>query len=280
MAKRCPTCRAPLVQDIVFHRKIGLNNKPEVYHFVRRYTCPEGCTTRLDFSKARPLLPGVRPMVLPQVKPLVKEPDFNDKLLGIGLVLSLLFLIGGVFLTPLALPLQLAAVALLLIFTYGLYVFANRRVILPESFPMPMPEPEPEVVDEPAEAQALTPIAASSSKPKKKAVEVVIPDVIPPLERQEGEPIRMWVVLEGEEYELELGENELMLDAAVDRDVELDYSCREGSCDSCMVRILAGIENISAPTQEEIDMLGDEVQRGFRLSCQVRVNGPVKILQE
>src|SRR5690606_34583562 len=51
MAKRCPTCRAPLKEEIVFHRKIGLDNKPQLYHYVRRYTCPEGCTTRLDFSK-------------------------------------------------------------------------------------------------------------------------------------------------------------------------------------------------------------------------------------
>lgn len=90
----------------------------------------------------------------------------------------------------------------------------------------------------------------------------------------------MWVIVEGEEHELVLDEGELMLDAAINREVELDYSCREGMCDSCMVRVLAGIENITPPTQEELDMLGDEVQKGFRLSCQVRVNGPVKILQE
>src|SRR5690606_34259888 len=107
-----------------------------------------------------------------------------------------------------------------------------------------------------------------------------IPEVIPPLERQEGEPIKMYVILDDLQYELEVNEGENMLDAAVDRDVELDYSCRNGSCDSCLVRILAGANNISPPTQEEFDMLGDEVHKGFRLSCQVVVNGPVKLLQE
>lgn len=90
----------------------------------------------------------------------------------------------------------------------------------------------------------------------------------------------MWVVLEGQEYELEVNEGELMLDAALEREVELDYSCREGMCDSCMVRILAGAENVSPPTQEEIDMIGDDVAKGLRLSCQTRIKGPVKILQE
>lgn len=280
MAKRCTTCRAPLTQEFVFHRKIGLDNKPQVYHYVRRYTCPEGCTVRLDFSKARPLRPGVRPMVLPRFEPLKKQADFNDRLLAVGLGTALLFFIFGTFLIPIGLPAQIGTVVLLLLFTAGLYSFATRRVVLPESFPRPMPEPVEEEITPADKEAAGAPAAAVASGPKKKKVEVEIPDVIPPLERKEGDPLRMWVVLDGEEYELELNENELMLDAAVERDVELDYSCREGMCDSCMVRVLAGVENISEPTQEEIDMLGDEVKQGFRLSCQVRVKGPVKILQE
>lgn len=278
MARRCPTCRAPMKQEIVFHRKIGLDNKPQLYHYVRRYTCPEGCAVRLDFSKARPLTPGVRPMVLPKVEPLKKEADFNDKLLAVGLGLALVLFIVGIFMTPVSLVVQLVAAASLLLFSAGIYSFANRRVVLPESFPMPIPEPEPVVVEEVAET--AQPAAQAAPKKKSKPVTVEIPDEIPPLPRVEGEPLRLWVVLDGEEYELEVNEGELMLDAALDRDVELDYSCREGMCDSCMVRVLAGAENLSPPTQEEIDMLGDDVKKGFRLSCQVRMNGPVKVLQE
>ena len=61
MAKRCPMCRAPMKEEIVFHRKITLDNKPQLYHYVRRYTCPEGCTAVLDFTKAKPLVPGAPP---------------------------------------------------------------------------------------------------------------------------------------------------------------------------------------------------------------------------
>lgn len=279
MAKRCPTCRAPMKQEIVFHRKIGTDNKPKLYHYVRRYTCPEGCAVRLDFSKAKPLSPGVRPMVLPQVEPLHKKADFNDKLLAWGIGAMLLLFIVGIFMTPASLVLKSAAVVALLAFSAAVYTFANKRVVLPESFPRPMPEPEPEEIIETEETPALQKAAVSSST-KKKKVEVEIPDEIPPLEKVEGEPIKMSVVLEGEEHELEVDDGELMLDAALNRDVELDYSCREGMCDSCMVRILAGANNLSDPTTEEVDMLGEDVQKGFRLSCQVKLSGPVKILQE
>jgi len=281
MARRCPTCRAPMKQEIVFHRKIGLDNRPQLYHYVRRYTCPEGCTVRLDFSKAKPLRPGVRPMVLPKIEPLKKKADFNDKLLAVGLGLALVLFIAGIFMSPVPLAAQLAAVAGLLLFTAGLYTFANRRVVLPESFPRPIPEPAP-VVQEVRVEEKVPAAAAAQAAPKKKSkpAQVEIPDVIPPLPRVEGEPIRMWVVLDGEEYELEVNEGELILDAALEREVELDYSCREGMCDSCMVRVLAGLENVSPPTQEEIDMLGDDVKRGFRLSCQARLKGPVKVMQE
>ncbi len=280
MAKRCPTCRAPLTEEVVFHRKIGLDNKPQLYHYVRRYTCPEGCTVRLDFSKAKPLKPGTRPMVLGRVEPLKKQIDFNDKLMGLGLLASLAFFVVGFFLTPLPLAVKAGASGALILFSVGLYRFANRREVLPESFPRPVPEPEPVEIVETEETEAPQPVATGGGATKKKKVSVEIPDEIPPLPRVEGEPLKMWVILDGEEHELELKEDELMLDAALDREVELDYSCREGMCDSCMVRVLAGVENLSEPTQEEIDMLDEEIGKGFRLSCQVRVKGPVKVLQE
>lgn len=219
-------------------------------------------------------------MVLARIEPLRKKSDFNDRLAALGIVASLAFFVLAFFLTPLPLPAKAAASGLLILAAVGLYRFANQRVILPESFPRPVPEPKPEEVAQPVEEKAPAAAAAAAGGPKKKKVTVEIPEEIPPLPRVEGEPIKMWVVLDGEEYELEVNEGELMLEAALDRNVELDFSCREGMCDSCMVRVLAGLENLSPPTQEEIDMLGDDVKKGFRLSCQVRLKGPVKILQE
>lgn len=280
MARRCTMCRAPMKEELVFHRKTGLDNKPQVYHYVRRYTCPEGCTAVLDFSKAKPLVPGVRPMVLSRIEKLEKTPDFNDKLLAVGMGLSLLLFLVGIALIPTTIPIKLAAVGALGVLTAALYRLANQRVVMPEHFPRPIPEPAPvEVVVE----ETVQPEAVQEETGSKKAgvpVTVEIPDVIPPLERQEGEPIKMYVIVDGMQYELEVEEGENMLEAAIDREIELDYSCLNGSCDSCLVRILAGANNITPPTQAERDMLGDEVENGFRLSCQVKVNGPVKFFQE
>lgn len=283
MARRCSSCRAPMKEELVFHRKTGVDGKPQLYHYVRRYTCPEGCTAVLDFSKAKPLLPGVHPMVLARVEKLHKAPDFNDKLLAVGMGASLILFLAGIALIPVAIPVKLIAVGALGILSTLLYKLANQRVVMPDAFPRPIPEPKPVEVAAPAEAKPTAAKAADTGdggKKKGTPVTVEIPDVIPPLERQPGEPIKMYVIVDGEQHELEVNEGEIMLDAALDRDVELDYSCRNGSCDSCLVRILAGINNISPPTQEEIDMLGEEIQKGFRLSCQVRVNGPVKFFQE
>lgn len=267
-------------EEMVFHRKTGLDNKPQVYHYVRRYTCPEGCTAVLDFTKAKPLVPGVRPMVLGRVEKLQKTPDFNDRLLAIGMGLSLLLFLVGIAMIPTTIPIKLAAVGALGVLTAALYMLANQRVVMPDYFPRPIPEPAPVEVVTQEDTKTEAAQSEDSSKKAGTPVTVEIPEVIPPLERQEGEPIKMYVIIDGMQYELEVNEGENMLDAAIDRDVELDYSCRNGSCDSCLVRILAGNNNITPPTQEEFDMLGDEVHKGFRLSCQVLVNGPVKFFQE
>lgn len=267
--------------EYVFHRKIGLDNKPHLYHYVRRYTCPEGCVVHLDFSKAKPLLPGVRPMVLPKVEKLRKEADFNDVLLGVGLGVMLSLIVVGLVLIPVSVWVKLIGTLLVAAFGSGIYLFANQRVLLPESFPLPVPEPkeeEPQPAQEPAPVQAAAAPASAPAK-KKAAVAVEVPAEIPPLERKEGEPIRMTVILGGEEHVIEVNEGENMLDAALDRNVEIDYSCREGMCDSCAVQILAGSNNISPPTQAEFDMLGDDVHKGQRLACQVKVFGPVKLMQ-
>lgn len=266
-------------QEYVFHRKIGLDNKPRLYHYVRRYTCPEGCVVHLDFSKAKPLLPGVRPMVLPKVEELRKKADFNDILLGVGLGVTLSLFVAGLVLIPTSLWVKLIGTFLIAAFGAGVYLFANQRVVLPESFPRPIPEPKPEeaLQPEPEERVAVAPAAAAAKK--RAAATIEVPAEIPPLERKEGEPIKMTVILGDEEFEIEVNEGENMLDAALNRNVEIDYSCLEGMCDSCAVQILAGLNNITPPTPEEIDMLGDDVSKGMRLACQVKVNGPVKLMQ-
>lgn len=281
MARKCPNCLAPTKKELVFHRRTGPNNQPQLYHYVRRYTCPEGCTSVLDFSKAKQLRPGVTPMVLPQKEKLDKEPDFNDKLLAIGLGTSLILFAVGILFMPTSIPVKLATIGGLSALVFAIYSFANQRVVLPESFPRPVPEPVIIETADTEEAAASVATATKKSGPEAKpAPEITFHDVIPELEPVDG-PIPMSVVLGDELYEITLNKGDNMLDAALERDVEIDFSCREGNCDSCVVRIFAGMNNLPEPTQEDRDMIDDEdIAKGYRLACMTKVNGPVNVFQE
>jgi ferredoxin len=73
--------------------------------------------------------------------------------------------------------------------------------------------------------------------------------------------------------------NETVLDAARRADAPIGNSCGSvGVCGRCRVRVLAGAENLSAPTMIEIRVAG---QRGFesdeRLACQAVVMGDVEV---
>ena len=55
------------------------------------------------------------------------------------------------------------------------------------------------------------------------------------------------------------------------------FACTEGVCGTCVIEIKEGKENLSKPTQEEEDFLG-EGTCDERLACQCRLlHGTVKI---
>lgn len=57
----------------------------------------------------------------------------------------------------------------------------------------------------------------------------------------------------------------------------IPFACTEGVCGTCVIEIKEGIENLSDPTQEEIDFLGDDTQ-DERLACQCKIkHGEVTI---
>lgn len=52
------------------------------------------------------------------------------------------------------------------------------------------------------------------------------------------------------------------------------YSCREGECGSCMMRVVAGGENLAAPSILEDKVLKENMAgRNNRLACQAQVLG-------
>lgn len=73
--------------------------------------------------------------------------------------------------------------------------------------------------------------------------------------------------------------NETVLDAARRVDAPIGNSCGSvGVCGRCVVRVIAGAENLSAPTRIELRV---SAQRGFaadeRLACQAVVTGDVEV---
>lgn len=259
--------------EYVEHPRIGTDGKMVLYRNVRRYQCPEGCRgVRLDFSSARPASTGVHAKSIARIKPLKKPADFNDRLLGIGLGVAYILLVLGTLAIPVALPIQIAAIVALTGGAVATYKAATTRVELPSYFSVPRP-----VVEYPDERAAVQPgeILETASQAAKA------PAKDKPAGEVKGGTIPMVVTVAGEKHEIKLDAGENMLMGALDRDVSLDYSCLEGMCDSCMVKVIDGLENISPPTTEEFEMLGeDDVKSGLRLACMVKVNGPVTIEQE
>lgn len=49
------------------------------------------------------------------------------------------------------------------------------------------------------------------------------------------------------------------------------FACTEGVCGTCVVEVVEGMNNLSPPTQEEKDFLGD--QNRERLACQCKLKG-------
>ena len=55
------------------------------------------------------------------------------------------------------------------------------------------------------------------------------------------------------------------------------FACTEGVCGTCVIEVVDGMENLSPPTQEEDDFLGEDTC-AERLACQCKLrSGKVTI---
>jgi ferredoxin len=62
---------------------------------------------------------------------------------------------------------------------------------------------------------------------------------------------------------IECPADKFILEAAEDNNIELPYSCRAGSCSTCLGKVKSG--TIDQPDQTFLDE--DQVQSGFVLTC-------------
>jgi len=101
-----------------------------------------------------------------------------------------------------------------------------------------------------------------------------------PAEEKPKEMLKVRVMLGGQEFNVEVPKAENLLDGVNDKGVAVKWDCKSGVCDTCRVRVIKGMENLSPVNDNETNMLGaDQIKQGYRLCCQLTVNGPVEIEQ-
>ena len=70
-----------------------------------------------------------------------------------------------------------------------------------------------------------------------------------------------------------------LADICDDNHLDIDFQCRGGACGACLVQVMEGSDNLSSRTGNEDILVSELVSDGheFRLACQLRVFGPVRL---
>lgn len=68
--------------------------------------------------------------------------------------------------------------------------------------------------------------------------------------------------------EVELEDNSGI--AEICEEAGVPFACTEGVCGTCVVEVVEGGKNLSEPSQEEVDFLGDDCEEEL-LACQCRI---------
>lgn len=69
-------------------------------------------------------------------------------------------------------------------------------------------------------------------------------------------------------FEVEVKKNQSILDAALEQNRSLDYSCKKGTCGKCKVKLVNGSTYLQPANSLEEKKLHHLIQNGFRLACQ------------
>lgn len=80
----------------------------------------------------------------------------------------------------------------------------------------------------------------------------------------------------GQECEVDAGDT--LVDATFRYDLPIRYRCERAVCTTCLVKVVAGLENLSEMEEREKQtLLAIKAEPNWRLSCQVSVLGDVKL---
>jgi ferredoxin len=88
---------------------------------------------------------------------------------------------------------------------------------------------------------------------------------------------RITYATSGRHVDFEDGTEVNVLRVAIRHDCGLPYKCASGNCATDRVLVLDGAQNLSPVRKKEVDRLGDDVERGYRLACQTYASGDVTV---
>ncbi len=72
----------------------------------------------------------------------------------------------------------------------------------------------------------------------------------------------------------------LVVLAGIKQFPRLKYGCGIGKCTKCTCKVIEGSGQLDPPNWKEQKMLGDHLDEGYRLTCQLTVKDDLEITQE
>lgn len=77
------------------------------------------------------------------------------------------------------------------------------------------------------------------------------------------------IQLDGEEYDVEVASNKTILEAALDQDIDMPFSCQSGLCTACRGKLLSG----KVEMEEDDGLSEEEIKNGYILNCVSKPSG-------
>lgn len=78
-----------------------------------------------------------------------------------------------------------------------------------------------------------------------------------------GTESKVTIILDNEEHKLTIPTNEFILEAALDADLNMPFSCQSGICTSCRGKLISGEVRMEEPE----GLSEDEIESGYILTC-------------
>ncbi len=112
---------------------------------------------------------------------------------------------------------------------------------------------------------ALTILQVANDRIHKESFYHAIAETTPHADEEDGslKKQEVTVLYEGSEYKFDVAPHQTILEAALDLDIDLPYSCQAGMCTACMGKCTSG----KVQLDEEDGLTKSEIAAGYILTC-------------